>query len=36
MRKEKYLEKIGKCLNFYAKQSDHTHFFFNIPMILLV
>jgi hypothetical protein len=27
MRKEKYVEKVGKYLNFYAKQSDHTHFF---------
>ena len=36
MRKEEYVEKVGKYLNFYAKQSDHTQFFFNITMILLV
>lgn len=28
MRKEEYVEKVGKYFNFYVKQSDHTHFFF--------
>jgi hypothetical protein len=27
MRKEEYVEKVGKYFNFYVKQSDHTHFF---------
>ena len=37
MIKEKCLGKVGKHLNFYAKQSDLTHaYFFYMPMILLL
>jgi len=36
-REEEYVEKLGKHLNFYAKQSDLTHAYHsNIPMILLL
>jgi hypothetical protein len=35
--KEKCLGKVGKHLNFYAKQFDLTHaYFFYMPMILLL
>jgi hypothetical protein len=37
MRKEQCVEKLGKHLNFYTKQSDLTHaYHFNMPMILLL
>jgi len=37
VRKKEYVEKVGKYLNFYAKQSHHTHiYFFNMTMILLL
>lgn len=26
--KKKYIEKVKKYINFYAKQCDHTHSFF--------
>ena len=36
-RVRKDVEKMGKHLNFYAKQSDLTHtYFFHMPMILFL
>jgi hypothetical protein len=35
--KEEYIEKVGKHLNIYAKQSDLTYaYFFDMSIILLV
>ena len=37
MRKKECVGKVGKHLNFYAKQSDLTHAYFSyMPMILLL
>jgi hypothetical protein len=37
VKKEEFLEKLEKHLNFYTKQSDLTHAYHsNIPMILLL
>jgi hypothetical protein len=37
VRKEEYVETIGKNLNFFSKSSDLKHaYLFELPMILLV
>jgi hypothetical protein len=37
VRKEEYVGKVGKHLDFHVKQNNLTHFYFSdIPMILLL